>query len=354
MRFIHIADVHLGAVPDEGKPWSDRRKQEIWDTFAEVLETAGQEQVDFVFIAGDLFHRQPLLRELKEVNYLFGRIPEVKIVLMAGNHDYVHPNSYYRTFQWAENVCFLGGQELERVLFPEDHLCVTGLSYWKREMREPVYDRAEIETDDPGILQVLLVHGGDEKHIPFSPEKLAELGYDYVACGHIHKPQMFMEQKVVMAGALQPIDKNDAGQHGYWMGELTKRGCVVRFYPIRKCEYVHLPVAVHPEMTNRELIDKIREILSYAEPFQIYKFILSGRKNPQTEYDVSQILAMDQVAGVSEDFVLDYDFDKLKEIYSDQMLGRFIRAMEQKDEDPVSRKALYYGVDALCRTMRQL
>lgn len=352
MRFIHIADVHLGAVPDEGKPWSDRRKQEIWDTFAEVIEIAGQERADFLFIAGDLFHRQPLLRELKEVNYLFGRISGTKVVFIAGNHDYVHPNSYYRTFQWEKNVFFLGRQEIEKISFLEENVCVYGASYWQREIREPIYDRiAELEPDK---INVLLVHGGDAKHIPFSPQKLADMGFDYLACGHIHQPEMMIENRAVMAGALQPIDQNDVGQHGYWMGEIGKRGGVVKFYPVRKCEYVHLPVAVHPKMTNLELQDKITEILSYAEPFQIYKFILSGRKSPDFEIDKKKLLEMENVVNIEEDTVLDYDFEKLKETFDNQMVGRFISAMEHKEQDEVTRKALYYGVDALCRTMRHL
>lgn len=351
MRFIHIADVHLGAVPDEGKPWSERRKQEIWDTFAEVVEAAGSNRVDFLFIAGDLFHRQPLLRELKEVNYLFGRIPGTRVVFVAGNHDYVHPNSYYRTFQWEKNVYFLGKQEIEQIVFPEENVCVYGASYWKREIREPVYEK--IKNLDSSRINILLAHGGDAKHIPFSPIQLAETGFDYVACGHIHQPEMMVENRVVMAGALQPIDQNDTGQHGYWMGELGKRGGMVKFYPVRKCEYVHLPVAVHANMTNGELQDKIGEILSYAEPFQIYKFILSGRKNPDTEFDLERILKMDHVVNIVEELVPDYDFTKLKETYENQMVGRFIRAMEQMPEDAVTKKALYYGVDALCRTMRR-
>lgn len=352
MRFMHIADVHLGAVPDEGKPWSSKRKQDIWDTFAEVIETAGNEEVDYLFIAGDLFHRQPLLRDLREVNYLFGRIAKTKVILIAGNHDYVHPNSYYRTFQWEKNVYFLGSPEVETIEFTEDNLCIYGASYWKREMREPLYDK--IPQPDQSKLNILLAHGGDEKHIPFSPKGLLERGFDYVACGHIHKPGELVENRVVMAGALQPIDVNDTGQHGYWIGEVNKRGSRVRFYPIRKCEYIHLSVAVHGKMTNGEIQDKISEILSYAEPFQIYKFILSGRKSPDLEIDTEKILQMDHVASVVEDMTLDYDFEKLKEAYENQMLGRFIEALEQKDKDEITRKALYYGVDALCRTMRQL
>ncbi len=33
MRFIHLADVHLGAVPDRGCPWSKEREEEIWEHF---------------------------------------------------------------------------------------------------------------------------------------------------------------------------------------------------------------------------------------------------------------------------------------------------------------------------------
>ena len=71
MKVIHISDVHLGVRPDAGKPWSERRAQEIWNSFAGVIKTAAKEKVDFLLISGDLFHKQPLKRELKEV---FGQI----------------------------------------------------------------------------------------------------------------------------------------------------------------------------------------------------------------------------------------------------------------------------------------
>lgn len=350
MHFIHISDVHLGAAPDEGKPWSLRRKQDLWDSFAEVIETAGTMEIEFVLITGDLFHRQPLLKELKEINYLFGRIPKTKIVFIAGNHDYVHPNSYYRTFQWEPNVYFLGKEEVEKISFPKENINIYGLSYWHREIKEPLYDAIEIK--DNHDINILLAHGGDTKHIPFSPESLAEKGFDYVACGHIHKGGMLFEPNVVMAGALEPVGHSDLGQHGYWMGEVTKRGCSVKFYPIRKCEYVSLAVAISPEMTNLMLIEKISEILSYAEPFEIYRFVLSGRKSPEMEFELDRLLEMDQVIAVVDEMVLDYDFERLKSTNANQMIGRFIAAMEQKDDNRIARKALYYGVDALCRTVR--
>ncbi len=65
----------LGAVPDRGCPWSSRREEEIWETFRRVIAGIRENPVDLLFIAGDLFHRQPLLRELKEVNNLFFHHP---------------------------------------------------------------------------------------------------------------------------------------------------------------------------------------------------------------------------------------------------------------------------------------
>ena len=80
MRFIHIADVHLGVTPDVGMPWSEKRGKDIWNSFHMVLEEARRQQADLLLIAGDLFHRQPLKRELKEVAAGFAAIPDTEIV----------------------------------------------------------------------------------------------------------------------------------------------------------------------------------------------------------------------------------------------------------------------------------
>ena len=86
MKFFHIADVHLGATPDKGFPWSYDRGREIWESFQNVIRQAGRENVGLFLIAGDLFHRQPLLKELKEVNALFASIPNKKIVFIKRFH----------------------------------------------------------------------------------------------------------------------------------------------------------------------------------------------------------------------------------------------------------------------------
>ena len=69
----------------------------MWNSLERLVKVCEEEQVDLLLIAGDLFHRQPLLRELKEVDYLFSQLTHTKIVFIAGNHDYLKPSSYYLT-----------------------------------------------------------------------------------------------------------------------------------------------------------------------------------------------------------------------------------------------------------------
>ena len=75
--------MHLGASPDAGAVDPKTRARELWETFEAAVELCEQEQTDLLLIAGDLFHRQPLRRELKEVDYYFSRLSHTKVVLIV-------------------------------------------------------------------------------------------------------------------------------------------------------------------------------------------------------------------------------------------------------------------------------
>ena len=137
IRFIHLSDVHLGAVPDRGCPWSHEREEEIWETFRRVIVGIRKNPVDLLFIAGDLFHRQPLLRELREVDDLFASIPDTRVFLMAGDHDYIKEDSFYRNFVWSRNVTFFDREQQSCVEIADKQIFVYGLSYEHPEIRTP-------------------------------------------------------------------------------------------------------------------------------------------------------------------------------------------------------------------------
>lgn len=92
--------------------------------------------VDCLFISGDLFHRQPLMKDLKEVNYLFSTAPSVKIIIIAGNHDRIRDNSALLSFTWSPNVTFLMDENLTSVYFEDINTEVHGFSYHREEVRD--------------------------------------------------------------------------------------------------------------------------------------------------------------------------------------------------------------------------
>ena len=128
MKFIHTADIHWGMIPDSDKPWGKKREQAIRLTFQGIIEDARDSRADLLLISGDLFHRQPLARDLKEVNYLFSTIPGTRVVIIAGNHDRIRKSSALLSFTWAPNVTFLMGEELSSVYFEELNTEVYGFS----------------------------------------------------------------------------------------------------------------------------------------------------------------------------------------------------------------------------------
>ena len=42
MRFIHIADLHLGSSPEAEFLWGKNRAEEIWDSFAAVIDACNE------------------------------------------------------------------------------------------------------------------------------------------------------------------------------------------------------------------------------------------------------------------------------------------------------------------------
>lgn len=350
MRFIHIADVHLGASPDAGPLYSRGRAQELWDAFRRVISICEQERMDLLLIAGDLFHRQPLVQELKEVNFLFSGLSHTKVVLIAGNHDYIRSDSYYRNFEWADNVYPLFGKEMEYADFPELQTAVYGFSYHSREITDPLYDRVGACGIEP--CEILLAHGGDGRHIPIDRQLLGRSGFAYIALGHIHKPQALIRDRAVYAGALEPTDKNDTGPHGYVRGEVTESGLRTWWIPCALREYIHMEITVSENDTTGSVGKTIEKEIGRQGNENIYKVELRGKRASDLKFDVEWLAGRGNVTEVIDNSSPAYDFEALYRENEHTVLGRYIRRFSGCREDSMEYQALCEGVDALFESRR--
>ena len=348
----------MGAKPQAG---SVNRKSEIWETFRRLIRVCGEEKADLLLIAGDLFHRQPLLRELREVDAAFASIPDTRVVLCAGNHDYMKRDSNYRDFRWSDNVFMFPDEALSCVEFPELDTAVYGLSYEHREIREALYDAGAtlnpVFTDSCKI-HILLAHGGDDRHIPIHKEALDQMGYDYVALGHIHRPNELMPGKMIYAGALEPIDIDDIGPHGYVRGIISEEeGSKVAlpekdFIPLACREYIHTVIEVDEDTTGYSLRRQITEEIDRLGPQHLYKIRLEGFKSPEVLFDLESLKTIGNILEITDHTMPALDFVGIMRRNEGNLLGQYIASFGDAKPDTVEYDALCVGVQTLLETRK--
>lgn len=351
MKFIHTGDVHWGMTPDAGRPWSGERTQAVKDTFRAVIAQAEDMEADCLFISGDLFHRQPLMKDLKEVNYLFSTIPRVKVIIIAGNHDKIRENSTLLSFTWSPNVTFLMDDSLTSVYFEDINTEVYGFSYHTTEIREPLLEDIQVPLNNR--IQILMAHGGDASHLPMNYNSLELSPFSYIALGHIHKPQIIAEMKMAYCGSPEPLDVTETGVHGFFAGEIhpvTRKLISLDFIPAASLQYISLGVNVTKDTTNGELADRISEVIAKRGTENIYRFRLRGMRDPDIDFDLSALASRFRIAEIIDETEPQYDFPSLFAEHSSDMIGFFIQALQKEDMSPVEKKALYYGVNALLHT----
>lgn len=346
IRFIHLADVHLGAVPDRGCPWSREREEEIWETFRRVIVTIRKSPVDLLFIAGDLFHRQPLISELREINDLFATISQTRIFLMAGDNDYMKEDSFYRTFKWNENVSLFDEESRTCIEIPDKNIYVYGLSYEHKEIHEALYD--DWKKSDKRGFHVLMAHGGDEEHIPMDFRKMAEGGFDYVALGHRCQQQAPLKDWMLYSGALEPIDRNDLGEHGYIEGTYDEGKVRTRFVPFASRSYQNLLLTVREGSTQHTLEEMLRNEIMKRGGKNIYRVIIQGTRSPGSLLLAERLKSMGNIVEVLDESRPAYDLEKLHEQYKGTLIGDYIEQFPDNGRRPVVQdKALYHGLQAL-------
>lgn len=346
IRFIHLADVHLGAVPDRGCPWSREREEEIWETFRRVIVTIRKSPVDLLFIAGDLFHRQPLISELREINDLFATISQTRIFLMAGDNDYMKEDSFYRTFKWNENVSLFDEESRTCIEIPDKNIYVYGLSYEHKEIHEALYD--DWKKSDKRGFHVLMAHGGDEEHIPMDFRKMAEGGFDYVALGHRCQQQAPLKDWMLYSGALEPIDRNDLGEHGYIEGTYDEGKVRTRFVPFASRSYQNLLLTVREGSTQHTLEEMLRNEIMKRGGKNIYRVIIQGTRSPGSLLLAERLKSMGNIVEVLDESRPAYDLEKLYEQYKGTLIGDYIEQFPDNGRRPVVQdKALYHGLQAL-------
>lgn len=356
MKFIHLADAHLGAEPESTTLLGPVRKKEIWDAFRDVIGTCERDDIDLLLLPGDLFHGQPLLKDVKEVAYLFGTLTRTKVVMIAGNHDCLLPTSHYYDVDFGENVTFLMDTKEDSVYFPELNTEVFGLSYEQKQIAEARYDRLKIR--DAGRINILIAHGnisGGDKSIPIHRAAIEEAGFDYAALGHVHT-RFEISDRIAYTGGFEPFERKESGAKGYIAGEIKKQGETSEihweFVPHAKRQYVPLSVEVTPQTTELSLCDMLWAVICERGMQNMYLVTLTGKRARELSFDTEMIMKRVWERGgylieMTDESSPDFPIEEMLKEHRGDFVGKYIGRLLKEEDTETAKKAIEYGLQAL-------
>ena len=235
MKFLHLADLHLGKVVNEFSMVEDQRF-----VLDQIVALINQRSIDAVLIAGDIYDKtNPSSESVALADEFLGRIASTgaRVIAIAGNHDSDERVAYASGLLKHQGIYMtpVFGGTISPVELSDEYGPVL---FWPLPFLRPSevrglagYEEAEIGTDytammreviarcqlDTGVRNVALAHqfvtagsqgpqlGGSEMSINvgtldninsqvFDP-------FDYVALGHIHRPQRVGRDEVRYAGS---------------------------------------------------------------------------------------------------------------------------------------------------------
>ncbi len=354
MRFIHTGDIHYGMTPDVEKPWAKERATAVKESLRTIVSTCSEQGVDLLLIAGDLFHHQPLSRELKEVDYLFSQIPTTHVVIVAGNHDCIRSSSGVLDYPWSPNVHYITSEELSAISMPDIKTDIIGFSYHTPATITGQLD--QVRPFENGHIQILLAHCGDPNYTPINPATLGSAGFTYCALGHIHKPEQVVPGRVIYCGSPEPLDMTETGKHGYFMGDInpeTRQLEALSFVPSATVQYISLVINVSENSTNGELLDGIEGEIKRRGESNIYRLKIKGQRDPDIDFDLSILSDKYRIAAITDTSEPKYDYSALLAEHSSDVIGLYIQELDKPENTQIEQKALYYGVNALLHTVNE-
>ena len=222
-RFVHTADVHLdrflkGLTLDSNAP--PELLTATRTAFSRLVESAIDEKVAFMIIAGDLYDTD--WRDF-QTGYFFlaemGRLRNagVKVILLYGNHDAEQDMTKKLTL--PDNVLCFGSSKPESIVLDEFKVVLHGQSFRRAATTENLASKYPAPV--PGYVNIGVLHTaleGRPPHAPYAPCSLDELknkGYQYWALGHVHQYQILCEDPwIVFPGNLQALHVNEPGAKG--------------------------------------------------------------------------------------------------------------------------------------------
>jgi len=219
-KFAHLADCHVGA-------WREPKLRSLtFLAFEKAIEKIIQEKVEFVLIAGDLFHTPiPGIEALVKVTEQLNRLKEhgIRVYAIPGSHDFsASGKTMLKVLEKAglltlvseiDSISEDGKIRLKIFQDKDTGAWLTGVLGRRAGLEKEIFedlDRNYIENKINSLegLKIFLLHTALDVHAMqgmsfdlITPLSNLPKGFDYYAAGHIHKKSI-KDLKETLGGIL--------------------------------------------------------------------------------------------------------------------------------------------------------
>lgn len=299
VKILHCADIHIGAAEGFLGAAAAERRFETVMTFEKIIDTAKENEVKVIAIAGDLFNSNAAESGLTApVFEKIASAPEIKVVFAAGNHDPLSADSPFLSAKLPDNLYVLPAKDA-CIVFEELKLRVYGKSF------ENVYMQGEeafsLTPPDDDFINLMVLHGELRSDLgslynSVTPEFIKSSRMDYIALGHIHKRTETAKLKntcFAYCGCPEGQGFDETGEKGVYIGEIGKGFCGLEFVPLSKRQHVCLKTDVSglrsASEVSAKILDGLKAVCGDGYRNNLYKIELTGSLPEDTRLNLTEI-----------------------------------------------------------------
>lgn len=338
MRFIHIADLHLGIPLNEHRFHHNddqvKRRFELEDAFYRLLEIA-PDIADFLVISGDTFDKDGIRSYFIDRFLSAAKASKIPIIMIAGNHDdFILSKAYLAAFN--EGPLTLLSKQNPTIMIKD--VQIDGFSTLDYD-----YDVLKnMPRNQEAKYRMALLHGDiinkADRFYLSDKTSLEALDYDYIGLGHIHKHE-FITGTIAYSGDIEPHDFSERGDKGYILGNLEDK--TYKLVPFAKRRVHRVKLNCQKDDHSSLWLDQVLKEVPSKDDF--VRVILTGEKSVHSEPLDNFKMRLQQTYFVSE--IKDkrriaHDLDALKKMYPESLIEVLIDESDDLD-------VLYLALEAL-------
>ncbi len=219
MRFIHASDWHIGNYfYNFSKVENEDLSKGRFKTLESIFRYADKQKISLMLVAGDQFDSNEIdLSEVREVFNIIKSYPQIRVVMITGNHDPMSANSIYDRIgsdSVPSNLTLVKDNE---IIYLEDIFCKIFASSLKdKNGKENPVEWID-EKNEEHFFRIALCHGSAkiegkyaENDFPIPLDIASIKNLDYVAAGHFHS-FLKINDRFFYSGSPEQLQFKDEG-----------------------------------------------------------------------------------------------------------------------------------------------